>query len=810
MLETWVRDFRHAARGLVRAPAFTTVVVLTLALAIGATTAIFSVAKPVLFEPLPFPDSDRLVHIGSIAPGSELTAEFGVPDELYFEYHASVPALEDLGMYGTGSSTTRVEGRVEQLFLTRATPSMFTTLGARAFRGQLPTEQDDDGVVVISYWMWQDWFGGDPDVIGRSYWFARQMRTVIGIMGPEFRFPDERVAFWVPWPITAAQAAAGGGFASVVARMAPGTDRDGLTAQLAPLARRVQERLGGPAPYVQIMQLHRPVVIPIRDRLVGDVATPLRVLLGTVGIVFLMACANVANLFMVRAESRRRDIAVRRALGSGRGGLLRTQMAEPLILAAAGGAFGMLIAWAGVPLLVRAAPDAVAGGFSSAPIPGLAAAGVDLTALAFTAAISLIAACAFGLAPTFRLSRGGLTDSLRQTGRGVVGRSHLTRDALVVVQTASALILLVGSALLVRSFVQLTRVDPGFETEGIFTFQIAPDRPELNNRAAVSQFQYAFMDRLAALPGVESVGFVTELPLDEGAGSAPITTPGIQASGAEAPFVRYAGAGGAYFETMGIELVQGRLFERVEEQRGIPNVIISQTAAEVLFPGEDPLDQQLRPATGENPWYTVVGVVEDVLLDDFRRESPEPMVYLPGVSLSPAYVMKSTRADQLAADVRSIIGELIPESPMYRVFTMERLAANTMASLSFTLLMLGIAAGLAVILGAVGIYGVLSYAVTRRTQEIGVRMALGAEAGSVRRMVVGQGALVALIGVVIGVLAAVALTRFLSGMLFGVQAIDAPTFVAMSTVMLAVALAASWIPARRASAVDPVEALRTE
>lgn len=245
LLETWARDLRHAARSLVRAPVFTIVTVVTLALAIGANTAIFSVAKVVLLEPLPFPNADRLVHIGGTAPGSELPDEFGVPDELYFEYHESVPALEDLGLYGTGSSTTRVEGQVEQLFLSGVTPSFFSTLGARPLLGRLPTEEDDDGVVVISHWLWQDWFGSDPEVVGRSYYFARETRTVIGVMRPEFRFPDERVAFWVPLPIRAEQVTPGGFGRRVVARMAPGTDRAGLAAQLAPLARRVQERLGG-------------------------------------------------------------------------------------------------------------------------------------------------------------------------------------------------------------------------------------------------------------------------------------------------------------------------------------------------------------------------------------------------------------------------------------------------------------------------------------------------------------------------------------------------------------------------------------
>jgi predicted permease len=811
MLDAWWKELTQAARSLMRAPAFAAVVVATLALAIGSNTAIFSVAKAVLLEPLPFPDADRLVYIGGTAPGSDLPGEFGVPDELYFEYQERVPALEDLGMYGTGSSTTRVDGQVEQLFLTRATPSFFTTLGARPVLGRLPTAEDDDRVVVISNWLWRDWFGSDPDVIGRSYYFAREMRTVVGVLGPAFRFPDERTAFWVVWPIRAAQATPAGGFANVIARMAPGTERASLAAQLAPLPRQVQQRLGGPGPYVQIMERYRPVVKPLREQLVGKVATPLWILLGTVGIVLLIACANVANLFMVRAESRRRELAVRRALGAGRGGLVRSQMAEPLLLAAVGGACGMLIAWAGVPLLVRAAPDAVAGGFGSAPIPGLATAGLDLTTLLFTAAISLLAACAFGLLPAIRFSAIAPLTSLRQSGRGVVGRSHLARDVLVVVQMASALVLLVGSALLVRSFVRLSHVDPGFDTDGIFTFQIAPDREDLNDRASVSQFQYAFMDRLAAIPGVESVGFINLLPLDEGAGRAPITTPRIEASGGEAPFIRYAGAGGAYFETMGIELLQGRYFERVEEQRGVPRVIISRSAADFLFPGEDPLDKQLRPVgSGDDPWYSVVGVVEDVLLDDFRRESPEPMVYLPGVSLSPAYVLKSARAEQLEPEVRAIIRELIPESPMYRIFTMKHLAANTMASLSFTMLMLGIAAALAVILGAVGIYGVLAYNVTRRTQEIGVRMAIGAEAKKVRRMVVAQGGRVALIGVAIGVVVALWVTRVLGSLLFGIGAIDVPTFIAMSALMLSVALLASYLPARRASAVDPMQSLRAE
>jgi putative ABC transport system permease protein len=808
MPERWIRDFTHAARSLSRAPGFTLVVVATLALAIGANATIFSVVDAVLLEPLPHPHADRLVHIGGTAPGTEQPAEFGVPDELYFEYRESVPGLEDIALYGTGSSTTRAEGQVDQLFLTQATPSFFTTLGAQPLLGRLPTDADGNRVVVISHWLWRTWFGSDPSVINKSYSFANETRTVIGVMKPEFRFPDERVAFWIPMTIRAAQVTPGGFGPRAVARVKPGTDRAALVAQLEPLARRVQQRLGGPAPYARIMERHRPVVKPLREHLVGNISTALWILLGTVGIVFLIACANVASLFTVRAENRRRDLAVRRALGAGRGDLVRSQVTEALLLAAAGGTAGALIAWAGVPLLVRAAPDAVAGGFGGAPIPGLGAAGLDLTTLFFTIGISVLAACAFGLLPALRLS-GSRLGTLHHAGRGIVG-GNLTRDALVVVQTASALVLLVGSALLMRSFWQLSTVDAGYDTEGIFTFQVAANRPDLNDRAAMSRFQYAFMDRLKALPGVESVGYITTLPLDEGAGRQNITTSRLEASGAEAPLVRFAGAGGAYFQTMGIELVRGRYFDRVEEERAMPFVIISASAAQLLFPGEDPIDKQLRPAAGGQRWYSVIGVVEDVLIDDLRRKSPEPTVYLPAVASSPAYVMRSTRAEKLEPEVRAIIRNVLPTSPMYRVFTMKRLAAKAMANLAFTMLMVSIAAVLALVLGTVGLYGVLSYRVTRRVQEIGVRMALGAEAKTVRRMFVWQGGRVAVVGIVAGTLAAVGLTTYIETLLFNVGRLDILAFSAMSGVLLAVALLASYVPARRASRVDPVVALRTE
>jgi putative ABC transport system permease protein len=807
-MDLWIRDFKHAARGLLRAPGFTLVVVATLALAIGANATIFSVVNAVLLEPLPYPNADRLVHIGGTAPGTDQPPELGVPDELYFEIRESAPALEDVAIYGTGSSTSRAEGHVDQLFMTQATPSFFSTLGAQPLHGRLPAEADANTVVVISHTLWRTWFGSRLDVLNKSYTFANATRTIIGIMPPEFTFPDERVSFWIPMQIRPAQVTPGGFGPRMVARMKPGIDRQTLISQLEPLALRAQQRLGGPAPYVRIMERYRPVVKPLREQLVGNISTALWILLGTVAIVFLIACANVASLFTVRSENRRQDLAVRSALGARRGDLVRSQLAEALLLAALGGVAGALIAWAGVPLLVRAAPDAVAGGFGGAPIPGLATARLDLVALLFTVGISILAACAFGLFPALRFS-GARLGSLKDAGRGVVA-GNLTRDALVVVQTAAALVLLVGAALLMRSFVQLRNVDAGYDTKNIFTFQIAAGGPEFNDRASMSRFQYTFMDRLKGLPGVESVGYVTTLPLDEGAGSQNLTTPQLQASGADAPLVRFAGAGGAYFQTMGIALIRGRYFERMEEEQGLPFVIMSQSAANLFYPGEDPIGKQVRPAAGGEQWFSVIGVVEDIKIDDLRRETPEPMVYLPAVSGSPAYVIKSARAEQLEPDVRAIIREVLPSSPMYRIFTMKRLADNAMADLSFTMLMVGLAAMLALVLGAVGLYGVLSYRVTRRAREIGVRMALGAEASTVRRMFVWQGGRVALIGILVGLAAALALTTYLQTLLFNVGRFDPVAFAGTAGVMLVVALLASYIPALRASRVDPVVALRAE
>ncbi len=810
-LEAWTRDFTYAARALRRAPGFTIVTVVTLALAIGSNAAIFSVVDTVLIDPLPFPNADRLVSIRASAPGSDRRPEFGVGWEFFVQYDENADLLEDLGFFGGGQTTVRTEDRTDRLFVMAVSPSFFTTLGARPVLGRLPTPEDPEGqVVVISHELWTSWFGGDPSVIGRSLEVSGRMPTVIGVMGPEFRFLDSRISVWVHDLLANLESRTPGGFnLSLVGRMRPGTDHAALTEQLAVLASRLPERFGGPPRYARIIEQHRPIVRSLAESLVGDVAKPLWLLLGTVAIVLLIACANVANLFTVRAESRRRDLAVRQALGEGRAGLVRTQMAEALLLAGVGGAAGALLAWAGLPLLVRAAPEAV---------PNLDLARLDSVALIFTAGLSFLAACAFGLVPAIQFSRPRLLGALRQAGQGGEAGGHRARNALVLVQTASALVLLVGSGLLIRSFWTLSHVDPGYDTENIFSFQIAPQRPELNDGPSFARFHEEFMERVSGLPSVESVGLTAALPLDEGAGRNPFRTERTLASGETPPIMRFTMVGGDYFQTMGIALLRGRRFERSDQRGGAVNAIVGQSAAEQLWPGEDALGKRLLHAADTTDWITVVGIVEDIFLADFRQEAPDPMIYLPMVGPqprswgvgSPAYVVKSTRAELLAPEIRNLVREVAPESPMYRIFTMEGLAARSMARLSFTMLMLAIASGLALVLGAVGLYGVLSYVVTLRAREMAVRMALGAEEVQVRRMVVLQGARVTLAGVAVGLVAALALTRALDSLLFGVGTLDAPTFLVMSGLMVAVALLASYIPARRVSSVDPMQSLRSE
>ena len=799
-------NLRYALRSLRRSPAFLGLTVSTLGLAIGAVAGIWSVVDTVLLDPLPYPHADRLVVITGTAPGSDLPEEFALAPEFYLHYQEQADLLDGIAIFDSFTSTLRTDDRVERIRMSMPTATLFDTLEVRPILGRLPAPEDEDRVAVISHNLWLTWFGGDPAVIGRTYQMSGAPRTVIGVMGPEFRFPDDGTLLWIPAVFRQEDFVPGRFGLPLVARVKPGVAREALVEQLKSVARQLPERYGGTPAYARIIEQHRPIVRPLEEVIVGSVAAPLWVLFGAAGIVLLIACANVANLFMVRFERRQRDLAVRRALGATRGHLIRTQLAEAGVVSALAGVLALALAWATVPLLLRAAPPNV---------PRLDQVTVSGATLLFTLGACVLAALLCGLLPAVRSSLAPV-DRLRDGGRGTTRRRHWARNGLVVAQTAMALVLLIGSGLLVRSFRELRSVDPGYDTEDLFTFQIAPEEAHLTDAASYARFHLGFMDRLRAMPSVESVGVVENVPLNEGVQTSRFRTEGSGDEADTGPLLGATWTGGDYFRTMGIELLRGRPFTAGDPSTEIGNVILSRSAANLLWPGQDPIGRRLQPEDGDT-WHAVVGVVEDVLQEDFRTKA-EPLLYFPligptpdsWVITTPAYVVKTKRAEEIAPEVRALVSEVAPSAPMYRVFTMAGLAADSMVELSFTMLTLGIASTLALVLGAVGLFGVLSFVVAERTQEIGVRMALGARAGQVRRMVLSQGARVATLGVVLGAAGAVAATRALGSLLYGVAALDVTTFAVMSAAMVAVALLASWLPARRASSVDPMVALRIE
>jgi predicted permease len=806
MLTGWMKDIRHAVFALRRAPGFTAITIATLGIAIGANVGIFSVVDAVLLNPLPYPNADRLVHIAASAPGSDFPEEFGVSSEFYVQYSERSQLLESVSTYNSFTNTLQLDDRIERVRMSWPTHTFFSTMQAAPLLGRLPVAEDESRVAVISHATWLDWFNADPDVIGRTVYISGQDRTVIGVMGPDFWFPSEDTLLWLSNVIEPEGLTPGRFGSSLVGRVAPGVSNEDLARELNALALELPERFGGSTGYASLIEQHRAVITPLRAQLLGVVSGPLWILLGAVVIVLLIACGNVANLFTVRAEHRQRDMAVRRALGAGRGTLVRSQMAEALVIAAGGGVVAVLLALMWVPAFVRAIPPGV---------PRAAQAGLNPTALLFTAGAAVFAALACGLLPALRSSAPRLT-RLHESGRGSTRTRHWGRDALVVGQTALALVLLIGSGLLLRSFWELRQVDPGYSIENIFTFQIAPDEDHLVDPPSFAQFHLDFADRIAAMPGVESVGLVENVPLNEGTAGGRFFTKAT-AGTEDGALLRFTYTAGNYFDTMSISVLQGRALTNSDHFSTLGNVVISKTAADMLWPGEDPIGRQLQ-AAGTDTWETVVGVVEDVMQNSFR-DAPEPLVYFPFVGQtpetsrnmgSPGYVVRTARTDTIGDEIRAAVREVAPTAPMYRVYTMEGLASSSMFNLSFTMMTLGVSASLALLLGALGLFGVLSYVVAQRTREIGVRMALGAEAAQVRRLVVLQGSRLLALGVVIGLVAAAGSTQVLGSLLFGVQSADLATFVGMSVAMALIGLLASYLPARRASSVDPIESLRND
>jgi putative ABC transport system permease protein len=808
-LETLWQDVRFGVRVLVKSPTFTIVAVIALALGIGANSAIFSVVNTVLLRPLPYKDPDRLVVVWEDA------SKHGYPRDTpavanYVDWRDQNQVFEGMAAMASASVNLTGVGEPERIEVRRVSANFFPLLGVEPQLGRtfLP-EEDQPGaancVVVISNGLWQRRFGSDKKIIEKPINLNGVSCTVVGVMSPNFQFPDRGVELWIPIAFSSKEAAnRGGHYLEVIARMKPGITLQQAQADMSSIAARLQQQ------YPEQNTDLGAVVIPLHEQVAGDIKPALLILLGAVGFVLLIACANVANLLLARAAARQKEIAVRVALGASRLRLIRQFLTESILLAALGGALGLLLSLWGVNLLKTFIPE---------NISQARAITIDAKVLGFTLLVSLLTGLVFGLAPAMQASNFNLNETLKEGGRDSAqgSRGHRIRSLLVITEVAVSLILLIGAGLLINSFLRLRNVDPGFRADKLLTMQVVLPKVKYREQAQRSAFYTELLHRVEVLPGVKSAAVTTNLPLYKQGNSI-----GIEIEGRPAPepgkelIVATRVISPRYFSTMGIQLLQGREISGQDKADSPAVAVISETMARRYWPGEDPIGKRISPGKPESPddWITIIGVVKDVR--QFELEAnPKPQMYLSYEQagfFEPNDLVVSTNADPLsmAAMVRNAVWEIDKDQPVSKIRTMEDIISESVARQRFSMLLLGIFAILALVLAAVGIYGVMSYSVAQRAHEIGLRMALGAQRSDVLKLVVGQGLKLVLIGVAIGLAAAFTLTRVMSSLLFGVSATDPITFITISLVLISVAVLASYIPARRATKVDPMVALRYE
>ncbi|HSG09219.1 MAG TPA: ABC transporter permease [Longimicrobiales bacterium] len=814
-MEGMLRDVRSAVKGLARKPFFTALAGITLAVGIGANTAIYSVVDAVLLNPLPYPDSEAVVSVNHTAPGIDVPI-LPHSEATYLHYLENFKALSSFAVFSedninllTGDEPQRIEGAV-------VTREFFDVLGVPPFLGRGFVEGDDvtgaEPVAVLGYGLWRQTFGGDRSVLGTVVEMDGVQRRVVGVMPDGFSFPAD-AGLWVPRSIDPANAETGSFGLLGIGRLAPGASLDGANAEMQDLLLRFAD--AHPDEFTREMMAQidfRSDLKSLKDLYVSDVRQALWVLLGTVGFVLLIACANVANLFLVRAEGRQREQALRTALGASRADIVRFYLTESLTLALGGGLLGLGLAALGVQGLLKLAPVAV---------PRAAEIGMDASVLLFTLVVSLASGVLFGLFPVLGYARPDLSGALKEGGRATTAgkERHRARSFLVVAQVALALVLLVGSGLMARSFLAMRGVDVGFQADNRLVFRVSLPSAEYADPGSVREFHRALRERMSAIPGVLGAAQASAVPLEDTKNASPMEPEDRPFSENEiAPLVNVRQVTPGYFDAMGITLAEGRDLTDEDAADGVRSVVVSAALAGLYWPGESAVGRRIRNQGADEGWE-IVGVVPDVRFERVT-DDPTPLIYFPmvaGPSDEPmptrqAAVVLHVGSDPLVfvAAAREALRETDSRLPMVDPRTMDSVVRDAMAATSFTVLLLGVAASIALLLGTVGIYGVISYVVSRRTQEIGVRMALGAPANVVLREVVGQGMTLAGIGVAVGLVGAWGVSRVLTSLLYGVSPTDPLTYLGTAAVLTFVALAASWIPARRAALVDPVEALRSE
>ena len=812
-------SFRRIVRAFRRAPGFFLIAVLTLAVGIGANAAIFTVVNAVLLQPLPYPEPERIMGISHTAPGLDME-RLELSDGTYFVFDRDNQSLESLGVFWEDSATLTGGEEPARVGASGATAGVFSALRVPPEHGRTIQEADEkpgaEPVVVLSDGLWRRRFGGAPSAVGATLQVDGVSRRIVGVMPPDFRFPSVEVEIWVPITIDPANLAVGNFRYDGVARLRPGVTPERAAHELSSLAWRTTE-LPNTLMTREMLQSARFAtrVVPLRNEIVGDVQRVLWVLLGSVGLILLIACANVANLFLVRAEGRQREVAVRSALGASRRDIMRLFLGESMALALTGCALGLALAALGVHALVALRPEG---------LPRLEEIAVNGTVVAFAVAVALLAGLVVGLFAALRYGRPNLASALKEGGRGgTAGRERrCARSALVVVQVALALVLLVGAGLMVKSFRRLHNVEPGIDPRNVLTLRLYLPESEYKEPQKVARFVILLLEEVRALRGVKSAGTSSLLPLTgRESSSGHLIEDFPLAVGEVPPLLATRWVSPGYFETMRIPLLRGRTFGRIEADSTAREAVVSQGLAERFWPDQNPLGKRLAVGPGASfQWVTIVGVVASSR-DDGLHEKPVAAVYYPmqpQVSFGEVSIPRDftlvVRSDgdplRLVAPVRDAIWSLDRNLPVAEVRPMEGVVERSMIRTTFTMFLLVIAGFVALVLGTVGIYAVISFVVSQQTREIGVRMALGAGRGDIARMVLGEGLGLTLLGIAVGLLGAFAATRLIVTLLFDVSPTDPVTFVAVPALLALIALFACWVPAQRAAMVPPLEAIRNE
>jgi predicted permease len=820
------QDIRYGLRMLANNPGFTAIALLTLALGIGANTAIFSVVNAVLLRPLPFAHSDRIVAIGESLPGFSSTMPMNAPD--YGAFSERQQSFEDLAIYGDKHFDLTGEGRPERVEGARISSSLFALLGVAPRLGRAFTDEEETAghnLVILSDGLWKRHFGSDPSIVGRAVALDRIAYTVVGVMPAGFEFPlkgqqwnSEPAELWVPMAFTAAEIQGWGNMYnhSVLARLKPGVTL--AQAQADAKSTMAQIEKSYPAEFVTYLNGRHidAVLVPLNTAITGDVRAPLMVLLVAVGVVLLIACANVANLLLARASRRQREVAVRVALGAGRGRLIRQLLSESLLLGVASGVAALAVGYWGIGALRSLAPEG---------LPRINEVSMDGRVLVFAMVLSIATSVLFGIIPALQAAHVDPQQALKEGGGGrgsgpSPGHRRL-QSALIVSQMALAIMLLIGAGLLVRSFARLIDQDPGFRQERVLAMTVPLPLSAYSQASQIRSFFGELLSRSSSLPGVSSAGLSTDLPLNAQEHDA-VEVEGRDPNAGALPNISQSWIMGDYFAAMGITLERGRLFSP-DERLGKPDVaIISQTAARLFWPNQDPLGKRLK-FMGPR-WRTVIGVASDVK-DASMQAVASPHTYTPYLQ-EPDDTLTSTTFDELrtlhlavrtpsdpseiSSSLRDTIASLDAQVAVADVKTMESTVRESLAPQRFNLFLLGLFALLAVFLAAVGVYGVLSCSVTQRTREIGIKIALGAQSRNLLGNILREGMTLTLAGALIGIAGALMLTRLMASLLYGVTARDPLTFAGVVLLLGSVSLAACYIPARRATRIDPLEALRHE